>query len=382
MIYADYQAATPVDPRVIELMTVAMQELFANPHSQDHLLGWKAKQAIDSAAHLVADMIGAEREEIIFTSGASEANTMAVAMASFVRERSHRDTIVISKGDHNSLRHAAHCSGLEVVEIPLDSNGAPDIVECRHLSSKRTAMISVVGVNNENGAVANLKAIGEIAADCGAIFHADLAQAPLACKISMDQVGLGCATLSSHKLYGPKGIGVFVVAHSLRDLVRPIIPGAGQQNGKRGGTIPTELCIGFGEACRIVTETFADEGLRTRRVRDQFVEAIEHSGRCALVGSQTSRHPGNALIHFPGIAAADLMARIQHIVAASTQAACSTGSIEPSHVLRAMGFDRERASECIRFSFGRFSNYEQAMSIVCAVEEALAEIDRLDQNAN
>ena len=370
-IYADYQAATPTDPRVITAMTEAMQHLFANPHSQDHVLGWRAAQAIDQSAQRIAALVGAEGEEVTFTSGASEANAMAIAMAIHVSLRSERDTLVISEGDHGSLRQAALDSALNIVEIPLDRDGAPDTARCEELVSDRTAMISVVGVNNENGAIADLEAIGKIATDKGAVFHADLAQAPLACTLTMESARLGCVTLSSHKLYGPKGIGAFVVADPLRDLVRPLFRGAGQQDGRRGGTVPTELCVGFGEACRLVLNACHDERERIGAIRDAFVGAIGQNGVGELIGSRGPRHPGNALMRFPGISAADLLGQLQTQVAASTQAACSSGSIEPSHVLLAMGLSREQAGECVRFSFGRFSDEAQALEIAAIVCETI-----------
>lgn len=366
-IYADYQAATPVDPRVIDVMTGAMRHLFANPHSQHHVLGWQAAQAIEEAAQYVSALVGAAPEEIIFTSGATEANAMAVSVATYIAARSERDTIVMSEGDHNSLRVAAHASHLNVIEVPLDRFGKPDLEVCENVISERTALVSVVGVNNENGAIADLEKIGAMAAKKRAIFHADLAQAPLACAVMMERAKLGCATLSSHKLYGPKGIGAFVIARELRDLVQPLIRGAGQQEGKRGGTVPTELCLGFGEACRLITENHPNERDRVAEVRDTFVTAIESASCGELLGPRARRHPGNALLRFPGHSATDLMGRLQTVIAASTQAACSTGSIEPSHVLLAMGLTRQEAAECVRFSFGRFSDQEQAREAAAVV---------------
>tara|TARA_R110002124_G_scaffold65652_1_gene179449 strand:- start:3722 stop:4861 length:1140 start_codon:yes stop_codon:yes gene_type:complete len=371
-IYLDYQASTPVDERVMKVMQVASATLFANPHAADHALGWRAAAAIEKAAEQVGNLFGLQGDDVVFTSGASEANAMVFRTAHAIAKQSGRSEILIGAGDHGSIFEEAACCGLIVRFIALDDNGAPDTADLKNLLSDATALVSIIGVNNENGAIADLKAISELCRSNGALFHADLAQAPLALDIDLLDLDIALATISAHKLYGPKGVGALLTGPGSSELVKPVIVGAGQQSGRRGGTMPTELIVGFGEACRILRLVGQSEREGLAAIRGLFVRCLEEKQVATLVGSLENRHPGNALMRFPGHDASDLLARLQPRVAASTQSACSSGSIEPSHVLTAMGFDREVASECIRFSFGRFSTEQQVNRAIEFLSEALA----------
>lgn len=367
-IYLDYQAATPLDGRVLRVMEAAHATHFANPHAADHMLGWRAAAAIDVAASQVATLFGLQADDVVFTSGASEANAMALSAAKAIASQTGRAEVLIGSADHGSIRNEANISGLTVKHIPLDERGAPDPNKLRVMMSDETALVSVVGVNNENGAIANLAAIAALCKSKGVLFHADLAQAPLAMDIDLLDFDIPFATISAHKLYGPKGVGALLVGPGASAFVRPLIVGAGQQGGRRGGTMPTELIMGFGEACQLVSSDGPTERTRVASIRDHFVKKLEEKKVASLVGARENRHPGNALMHFRGQNAADLLARLQPYIAASTQSACSSGSIGPSHVLSAMGINHEMALECIRFSFGRFSDdrqIDQAISIIC-----------------
>lgn len=358
-IYLDYQAATPLDDRVLRVMQTAYATYFANPHAADHVLGWRAAAAIDAAAVQVAALFGLQADDVVFTSGASEANAMALNTAKAVASRTGRAEVLIGSADHGSIRAEADSSGLTVRHISLDRRGAPDPNHLRAMISDGTALVSVVGVNNENGAIAELAEIATLCKSRRVLFHADLAQAPLALDIDLLHLDIPLATISAHKLYGPKGIGALLVGPGASDLVKPVIVGAGQQGGRRGGTMPTELIMGFGEACRLVSIDGQAERERISLLRNRFVKILEEKQIANLVGGRENRHPGNALMHVRGQNAADLLARLQPHIAASTQSACSSGTIEPSHVLSAMGVNREAASECIRFGFGRFSDSGQ-----------------------
>ncbi|MEW4460017.1 aminotransferase class V-fold PLP-dependent enzyme [Roseibium algicola] len=355
-IYLDYQAATPIDERVLQVMWAAYSTHFANPHAADHVLGWRAATAIDAAATHVAALFGIQADDVVFTSGASEANAMALNMAKAIASQTRRTEVLIGAADHGSIRNEAYNSGLKVKHISLDRRGAPDPDHLRETIGDGTALVSVVGVNNENGAIAKLAKIAELCSSHGVLFHADLAQAPLAMEIDLLDLDIPLATISAHKLYGPKGVGAFLLGPGVSELIRPVVMGAGQQGGRRGGTMPTELIMGFGEACRLISIGGKAERERVSLLRNRFVKILEKKQIASLVGGREDRHPGNALMHFRGQNAADLLARLQPRIAASTQSACSSGSIEPSHVLSAMGIDREMASECIRFSLGRFSD--------------------------
>lgn len=370
-IYLDYQASTPVDERVLKAMNAASTTLFANPHSADHALGWRAGAAIETAAHQVANLFGLQRDDVIFTSGASEANAMAIHTAVEYGHASQRTELLIGAADHGSILSEAALCGLDVRTIPLNESGSPDALHLAEMISDVTALVSVIGVNNENGAIADLKEIAAICRSEGVLLHVDLAQAPLAMDIDLLELEVDFATISAHKLYGPKGIGAFLIGPGMSDLVKPVIVGAGQQAGRRGGTMPTELIVGFGEACRLVKEAGLAERARVTAIRDRFVKILQEKQIAILIGSREGRHPGNALLHFPGQNASELLGRLQPQIAASTQSACSSGSIEPSHVLQAMGFDRLIASECIRFSFGRYSTMEQAALAAAILEASL-----------
>ncbi|WP_230291884.1 cysteine desulfurase family protein [Croceicoccus sp. Ery5] len=373
-IYLDYQAATPLDGRVLQAMEAAYATHFANPHSADHVLGWRAAAAIETASAQVGSLFGLGADDVTFTSGASEANAMALKAAQAIASQTGRTEVLIGAADHGSIRNEAESRDLRVKYIPLDSRGAPDPSQLQAMLSGKVALVSVVGVNNENGAIAEL---GEIAALCrshGAVFHADLAQAPLAMDIDLIGLDIPFATISAHKLYGPKGVGALLAGPGSSALIKPVIVGAGQQGGRRGGTMPTELIMGFGEACRIISTEGSAERDRVALLRDKFVHIIEEKQIAKLVGGRDGRHPGNAFMQFRGQNAADLLARLQPQIAASTQSACSSGTMEPSHVLSAMGLDREAASECIRFSFGRFSNDQQIDRAIAIIGGAIEQV--------
>lgn len=372
-LYLDYQASTPLDPRVSEVIRAAELALFANPHASDHVLGWRASTAISEAARKVAGLIRMDGEDVTFTSGASEANAMALRAAGRISAETGRSEVLIGEGDHSSVLNEAGNSDLKVKTIPLKHSGAPDMDALRKLISERTALVSLIGVSNETGAISDLATASELCEASGACLHADLSQALLAMEIDAFAWGLSFATLSSHKIYGPKGVGALVASPPSAHFLSPLILGGGQQNGRRGGTLPTELCIGFGKACEIVQAEGEAERRRIGQLRDKFVGGLEARGLAKLVGDRRNRHPGNALMQFPGLEAGDLLSRLQPRLAASSQSACASGSVEPSRVIQAMGLSRQDAAECIRFSLGRFSDEAQIKDAISCLETAIAE---------
>lgn len=376
-VYCDYQAATPIDPRVLKVMHDAETQLFANPHSADHVLGWRASAAIDEASTSIADFFGLDGSDLVFTSGASEANSMAVRAIEQFGLANNRNEIIIGAGDHASVRHVAEATSLTVTEVASTSDGAPDLCELSRLLSESVAGVSLIGVNNENGAVTDLDEVSKLCRDAGVLSHFDLAQVPLAKDVDFFELDASFATLSSHKIYGPRGIGALLTAPIDRQWLTPIIFGGGQQSGLRGGTVPTALCLGFAESIRILKEEGANERLRVKALRDMFVQELTTRNLGCLLGPKTTRHPGNALIHFGDREANDLLSRLQPEVAASSQSACSSGSLEPSRVVQAMGYNRKTASETVRFSFGRFSDEEQILSVVNLLAEVSADREEL-----
>nr|WP_255551929.1 aminotransferase class V-fold PLP-dependent enzyme [Erythrobacter crassostrea] len=372
-IYLDYQAATPIDPRVLAGMTDAFRRNFANPHATDHFLGRLANDAIEHAAIAIANCVGAFAEDIVFTSGATEANALALTSARSECGFDRHPTIVTCGGDHKSVIDQAHHFGLNVRTIELDSNGAPDIDHASQIIDGETALVSVIGVNNENGAITDLASIGAICAETGTLFHADLSQSLSSVPIDIEAANLSYATLSSQKAYGPKGIGALVVDPKARARLSPLLVGGGQQDGLRGGTMPTELCVGFGIACDLIREERKTESSRLAILRDRLVNGIEAAGWGKLLGDRSNRHPGNALIELFKMSAFDLLSRAQPKIAASTRSSCSSSDEDYSHVLRAMGLGRERAERCVRFSLGRFSDEKQ-------IDEVLATLDGISHD--
>ena len=359
-IYLDHQATTPVDQRVLDRMLPYFGESFGNPHSADHTLGWKCSLAVEQAAAQVASLIGADPDEIIFTSGATESNNMALlGLARRVHPLSRRRRFILSEIEHKCVIAAGRAisdqQGLPVVHLPVDREGYVLLESLEHALNDDLLAVSIMAVNNEIGTIQDIQKISEHARNAGAMFHCDAAQAP----ISMDLRGIAehvdMLSLSAHKMYGPKGIGALYIRRELQDRLEPLIYGGGQQNGLRSGTVPTALCVGMGAASELLS---GDEAMQNRTLmcqrRDRFFALLANlPWSIRLNGpSGESRHPGNANICFEGFFAQDILQVLQPHLAASTGSACTSGIPEPSHVLKAIGMSPEDAEASIRFSLG------------------------------
>ena len=359
-VYADYQATTPVDPRVLEAMAPFWSETFGNPHSGDHVMGWRGAQAVEDAAAAVGALIGADGAEITFTSGATEANNLAL-LGLARRAPYGRDRILVGATEHKSVLGAAGAAagieGLTVETIPVDSSGALCLDALRGMLDEHVLVVSAMAVNNEVGTVQDIPAIADLLRPRGILLHCDAAQAP--CAVDMGRIAshVDLLSLSAHKMYGPKGIGALFVRHGMHDRLEPLIYGGGQQGGLRSGTVPVPLCVGMGAASEIMRFAGASERSRVGRLRDAFVAlVIESVPEVALNGPPVARrHPGNANVRIAGLHGQDVLAALQPGLAASTGAACASGITEPSHVLVAMGFSETEAASSARFSFGRFT---------------------------
>ena len=357
-IYMDYQATTPADPRVVEAMQPYWSAIYGNPHSADHAFGWTADTAVETARGHIAALIGADPDEIVFTSGATEANNLAVlgiARASApVRKR-----IVVSAIEHRCVLAAARAAadeGFEVITVPVGADGIIDPRAVATVVDDRAALVSVMAVNNEIGTVQRLSEIAAVCATAGAVFHTDAAQALTALPIDVAKLGADLMSLSAHKAYGPKGIGALFVRRGLRVRPQPIIHGGGQEGGLRSGTLPTPLCVGFGEACRILTDERDSDARRIRTLSGRFLgELLRTVPGLTVNGDQATRHSGNLNLLFPLVDASLLLQHLHPNVAASTGSACTSGQPEPSHVLRAIGLSPEDANASIRLSIGRFT---------------------------
>ena len=364
-IYADYQSTTPVDPRVVEQMSPYWRESFGNPHSSDHVVGWRAAEAVRESQTSVAGLIGADPDEIVFTSGATEANNLAL-FGLARRAPEGRRRILVSAIEHKCVLAAARAlaerDGFIVEIIPVDDEGFIDFNALENMLDDNVLVVSIMAVNNEVGTIQDIPRISGMLAGSGILFHCDAAQAPTAMDVSELAINADLISLSGHKAYGPQGIGALYIRRDVQESVEPIIYGGGQQNGLRSGTVPVPLCAGMAAAVDILrTDEGAEDRCRVAGQRDAFIGLLQDSGFPTAVNGPTGgwRHPGNANLRFDGYNAQDILGMVQPLLAASTGAACTSGIPEPSHVLRAMGLNVEQAESSIRFSFGRFTNNEE-----------------------
>lgn len=382
VIYLDHQATSPLDSTVLSEMMPWFEGRFGNPHSGDHAVGWRASQAVDRAAVEVAHLTGADPDEIIFTSGATEANNLALLGLAREGLARKRRRILVSAIEHKCVleigRALAAEYGFTIESLPVDTTGRLDLDALQRSISDDVFLVSVMAANNEIGTIQDIECISEIAAAAGAYFHCDAAQAPCAMDVSRMADHADLISLSSHKIYGPSGIGALFARRELQPLMRPTILGGGQQNGLRSGTLPTALCVGFGAAARLA----ASEDTRLQRnqlacLRDSFLEQLQSLPCKVWVNGPPSpelKHPGNLNVGFEGISAADLLSRLQPALAASTGSACTSGIPEPSHVLRAIGLDDERAASSVRFSLGKETTANDIKEAVALIEQAVHDL--------
>lgn len=382
-LYFDYHASTPVDPLVVKKMTQALQENYGNPHSDDHSYGWAAQKATDNARKQVAKLIAADSDEIIFTSGATESNNLAIL--GFCRDYHKRypqenmkRQIIVSSIEHKCVQAAAASLeqyGWHVSELPVGRNGIADIRQLKPMLSKQTALVAVMAVNNEVGTIQPISEIGSLCKEHGAIFHCDAAQAPTAIDIDVNSWGADTLSLSAHKMYGPKGIGALYIRRDLQHAIEPLMYGGGQENGIRPGTLPTPLCVGFGEAAQLLlSDNKTSERQQVERLRNYFWNKLKSEiPTCKLNGSLQYRHPGNLNICFPDVDAHHLVGKLQPSIAVSTGSACTTGIPEPSHVLTAMGLDMRQAESSVRVGMGRFTTEQEIEDAVSNLVEAVKE---------
>ena len=378
-IYLDNHATTPTDPRAVEAMAPWWSESFGNPHSGDHWFGWTANQAVNNARSNLARLIGADPDEIIFTSGATEANNLAIIGAARAR-RQHRSHIVVSAIEHKCVLESADQlkrNGFTVDIVPVDDDGQVRLDILENLLSENTALVSVIPVNNEIGSIQPIAGISRLCVSVGAWLHCDAAQAPAAIDLDVSSLGIDLMSLSSHKMYGPMGIGALYARADFLSRLRPITFGGGQELGLRSGTVPTPLCVGFGKAAELMSKLGGDERLLLGELRDtlwQGIRAIAPSAE--LNGGMRRRHPGNLNVMFPTLDASALIGALQPHLAFSTGSACTTGIPEPSHVLTEIGLSLEDAECSVRFGVGRFNSSDDIQHALALLETA---IKRLSQ---
>ena len=381
-IYLDHQASTPVDKCVFEAMLPFYSDSFGNPHSADHILGWQAGQAVENAAAQVASLLDCGNDEVIFTSGATEANNQAVLGAVIAARGSERNRIILSAVEHKCVLAAARAAheifGMKVEYAPVDGYGRIKLDWLDEKLDSDVLLVSAIGVNNEVGTIQDIQAIAEMSGKVGALVHSDCAQAPLATDMGKIASHVDMLSLSGHKIYGPKGIGALFISRSVQNRISPIIFGGEQQNNLRSGTVPTHLVVGIGQATAILNDDMSPEHDRLRLLRNRLVDGFKETGMdiVLIMPTDVATHPANANVRFIGINAQDILQSIQPRVAASTGSACTSGIPESSHVLRGMGFTEQEASECIRFSMGRYTTEADVEEAVVIVVDAVKRLRR------
>ena len=378
-IYADYQASSPVDPRVLARMSPFWGDSFGNPHSSDHAIGWRADSAVEAATSAIASIVGSDGDEIVFTSGATEANNLA--LLGLARHAANtRRRILVSAIEHKCVLGAARelssNEGFVVETISVDNDGYLDLAELEERLANDVLLVSVMAVNNEVGTIQDIQSISDIVKSYGAFYHCDAAQAPCGMNLEHLATYTDLISLSGHKMYGPQGIGALFIRRDIHDRIEPLFYGGGQQDGLRSGTVPLPLCVGMAAAAELIVAEGGEERNRIARQRDLFIALLKESGLTIEVNgpSTAHRHPGNANIRFDGYDARDILASLQPKLAASTGAACSSGIPEPSHVLRALGLTAEQSEASIRFSFGRFTTDDEIEKATEMVGNALTNL--------
>ena len=373
-VYLDNQATTRADPRVVAAMRPFWSEAFGNPHSTEHSVGWAADSAVEHARGYVASAIGADAGEVFFTSGATEANNLAI-LGSARAAGAHRRRIVVSAIEHRCVLGAAAAAareGFEIVTVPVGQDGLVRMDELARAVDARTALVSIMLANNEVGTIQPIAEIAEVCRAAGALLHTDAAQGLAAMRIDVDALGADLLSLSSHKMYGPMGIGALFVRHDIHTRPEPIMHGGGQEGGLRPGTLPTPLCVGFGASCRIMEAEGEGDRRHISAMRADLLDGLSAILPGLRVnGNAASQHPGVLNVRLPGLDAEDLLARIQPRLAASTGAACSSGLPQPSHVLAAIGLTPAEARSSIRFGLGRFTSAADIESALTILREVV-----------
>ena len=382
MIYLDHQATTPLDPEVLEAMRPYLGEYFGNPHSAEHMVGWRASQAVDRATDEVATLIGADADEIIFTSGATEANNLALLGVVGRANHGARNRVLIAATEHKCVlelgRVLERRFAIKVTILPVGRDGVVDLEVLSAELGEDVLLVSIMAVNNEIGTLQDISKIAQMTSQFGCLFHCDAAQGPCAMDMSQLAKVADLVSLSAHKMYGPMGIGALYIRRELQGSVEPLIYGGGQQNGLRSCTLPTALCVGMGRAAKIASnENAAIERASVRQLRDLLLDKLLKLPCSTWVNGPRNmqfRHPGNINIGFSGVQAADLLGRIQPHLAASTGSACTSGIPEPSHVLRAIGLSDEEAAASIRLSIGKNITEDEIETTVSVFEGAIEKI--------
>ena len=377
-IYMDYGATTPCDPRVVDAMIPWLREHFGNPASRTHAYGWEAEEAVERARTQVAELIGADPREIVWTSGATESNNLALkGAAHFYQSRGKH--IITVKTEHKAVLDTVReleRQGFEATYLDVKDDGLLDMDALKAAIRPDTILISVMYVNNEIGVIQDIPAIGALCREKGIVFHVDAAQATGKIDIDLNQLPVDLMSLASHKTYGPKGIGALYVRRKPRVRLEAQMHGGGHERGMRSGTLPTHQIVGMGEAFRIAREEMGTESERIRALQQRLLRGLSDIEQTFLNGHPEKRVPHNVNMSFNFVEGGSLIMGIKGI-AVSSGSACTSASLEPSYVLRALGRSDELAHSSLRMTIGRFTTEEEVDTVVTTLKERVAKLREL-----
>lgn len=378
-IYLDTQATTPLDPRVLDAMLPFMTQQYGNPHSRTHHFGWEAEEAVETARGHIAKLIGAQPSEIIFTSGATESNNQVIKGIMHFLKGSKKHMITVQT-EHKCVLDSARSlqqEGYDVTYLPVKPDGLIDLNQLEESIRPDTGLVSIMAVNNEIGVIQPLEQIAKICKSKGVKFHTDAAQAVGKIPLNVDKLGIDAMSISSHKLYGPKGLGAMYIRRRPRVRLEPLISGGGQERGLRSGTLAAPLCVGMGEACRIALEEMERDTNHINHLADRLYKGLSKELTHLYVNGppmdSPDRYHGNLNISFAHVEGESLLMGLKQI-AVSSGSACTSASLEPSYVLRALGVEEDLAHTSIRFGIGRFTTEEEVDQ---AVELTIKQVQRL-----
>lgn len=382
-IYMDYQSTTPTDKRVLEEMIPYFTDKFGNPHSRSHSFGWDAEKVVEEARRKVASLIGADTKELIFTSGATESNNLAIkGVAKFYHSKDKNHIITLCTEHKCVLDACRHLEqeGFSVTYLPVQRNGIVDLQTLKDSITERTILVSVMAVNNEIGVIQPIKEIGKICRDYKVFFHSDIAQGYGKIPINVNESNIDLASISGHKIYGPKGIGALYIRKKPRIRLSPLINGGGQERGIRSGTVPTPLVVGLGKAAELANLEIEKNYIHVKILFNHFLESIVKQIPYVFVnGDMDKRYHGNLNLSFSYVEGESMILAIKDI-AVSSGSACTSSSLEPSYVLRALGVKEELAHTSIRFGFSKFTTIEEvdyAINLIVSKIQKLRELSPL-----
>ncbi|MBT71529.1 MAG: IscS subfamily cysteine desulfurase [Gammaproteobacteria bacterium] len=379
-IYLDYSATTPVDPRVAEKMTecLTLEGNFGNPASRSHMLGWKAEEAVETARRQVADLLHCDPREIVWTSGATEADNLAIKGAAHFYNKQGRH-IITSKIEHKAVLDSCRQlerEGYEVTYLDPTESGIITAESVANAIRSDTSLVSLMHVNNEIGVINDIEAIGKITREHKVIFHVDAAQSVGKLDIDLENLQVDLMSITAHKIYGPKGIGALYVRRKPRVRIEPQIHGGGHERGMRSGTLATHQIVGMGEAFRLANEEMQEENCRILALRSRLLDGLNDIEEVYVNGDIDHRVAGNLNISFNFVEGESLMMALRDL-AISSGSACTSASLEPSYVLRALGLNDELAHSSLRITLGRFTTEEEVDYAVEKIHEAVAKLREL-----